>query len=109
MRWRPSDDRGMVTVEAAVAVSALLVAVWLGANGLTAVTEQMRCADAAREAARLAARGERQRGEEAAGRIVGGAQVLVDVQGDAISVVVSKRGPLGLPLSARAFAVPEPR
>ncbi|MDX8051433.1 TadE family type IV pilus minor pilin [Lentzea sp. BCCO 10_0798] len=99
----------MVTVEAAIAVSALLVAMWLGANGLTAVTEQMRCTDAAREAARLTARGERQRGEEAAGRIVANANVLIDSQGDAIKVVVSKRGPLGLPLSARAFAVPEPR
>ncbi|MFD4644152.1 TadE family type IV pilus minor pilin [Lentzea sp. NPDC058436] len=99
----------MVTVEAAIAVCALLVAVVLAANGLTAVTEQMRCADAAREAARLAARGERQRGEEAAGRIVGGANVLINEQADAIEVVVSKRGPLGLPLSARAFAVPEPR
>ena len=99
----------MVTVEAAIAVCALLVAVWLAANGLTAVTEQMRCADAAREAARLAARGERHRGEEAAGRIVGGANVVINEQGDAIEVVVSKRGPLGLPLSARAFAVPEPR
>ncbi|WP_305885183.1 TadE family type IV pilus minor pilin [Lentzea sp. HUAS12] len=99
----------MVTVEAAIAVCTLLVALGLAANGLTAVTEQMRCADAAREAARLAARGERQRGEEAAGRIVGGANVVIDEQGDAIEVVVSKRGPLGVPLSARAFAVPEPR
>ncbi|WP_439662733.1 TadE family type IV pilus minor pilin [Lentzea sp. HUAS TT2] len=99
----------MVTVEAAIAVSALLVALWLGANGLVAVTEQMRCADAAREAARLTARGERQRGEEAAGRIVSGANVLINSQVDAIEVVVSTRGPLGLPLSARAFAVPEPR
>ncbi|GHH49837.1 TadE family type IV pilus minor pilin [Lentzea cavernae] len=99
----------MVTVEAAIAVCALLVATWLAANGLTAVTEQMRCADAAREAARLAARGEQQRGEEAAGLIVGGANVVIVVQADAIEVVVSKSGPLGVPLSARAFAVPEPR
>ncbi|MGW6449000.1 TadE family type IV pilus minor pilin [Lentzea sp. NPDC055074] len=99
----------MVTVEAAIAVSALLVVMWLGANGLTAVTEQMRCTDAAREAARLTARGERQRGEEAVSRIVGAANVVIDEQGDAVEVVVSKRGPLGLPLTARAFAVPEPR
>lgn len=99
----------MVTVEAAIAVSALLVVMWLGANGLTAVTEQMRCADAAREAARLTARGERQRGEDAVRRIVGPANVVIDERGDAVEVVVGKRGPLGLPLSARAFAVPEPR
>ncbi|MET9231476.1 TadE family type IV pilus minor pilin [Lentzea sp. NPDC003310] len=99
----------MVTVEAAIAVSALLVALWLGANGLMAVTEHMRCTDAAREAARLTARGERQLGEEAARRIAVGADVVISGRGDAIEVVVSKRGPLGLPLSARAFAVPEPR
>ncbi|WP_329788173.1 TadE family type IV pilus minor pilin [Lentzea sp. DG1S-22] len=99
----------MVTVEAAIAVSALLVAMWLAANGLTAVIEQMRCTDAAREAARLAARGERQRGEAAVAEIAPGATVVIHLDPDAVEVVVSKRGPLGLPLSARAFAVPEPR
>ena len=63
----------MVTVEAAIAVCALLVVMGLAANGMTAVIEQLRCTDAAREAARLTARGERQRGEEAAGQIVPGA------------------------------------
>lgn len=99
----------MATVEAAIAVCALLVFMGLAAAGLAAVTEQMRCTDAAREAARLTARGERQRGEEAAGQIVPDANVVIHVQADAVKVVVSKRGPLGLPLSARAFAVLEPR
>ncbi|MDX8033896.1 TadE family type IV pilus minor pilin [Lentzea sp. BCCO 10_0856] len=99
----------MVTVEAAIAVCALLVVMGLAAAGLTALVEQMRCADAAREAARLAARGERQRGEESAGEVVPGATVVFQVEGDAVRVVVRKRGPLGLPLSAQAFAVLEPR
>jgi hypothetical protein len=99
----------MVTVEAAIAVCALLVVMALAAAGLTAVVEQMQCTDAAREAARLAARGERQRGEDAVGRIASGANVVFEVNGDSITVVVTKRGPLGLPLSARAFAVVEPR
>ncbi|SEQ31485.1 hypothetical protein SAMN05216188_102739 [Lentzea xinjiangensis] len=99
----------MVTVEAAIAVCALLVVMGLAAAGLTAVTEQMRCTDAAREAARLTARGERQRGEEAAGQIAPGASVVVHGQADAVRVVVTKRGPLGVPLGAEAFAVLEPR
>ena len=109
MRCRRSDDSGMVTVEAAIAVCALLVVMGLAAAGLTAVIEQMRCTDAAREAARLTARGERQRGEEAAGQIALGATVEFQVEGDAVRVVVRKKGPLGLPLSAQAFAVVEPR
>jgi Flp pilus assembly protein TadG len=99
----------MVTVEAAIAVCALLVVMALAAAGLTAVIEQMRCTDAAREAARLTARGEQQRGEEAAGQIAPGASVVIDSRGDAVSVVVRKKGPLGVPLSAEAFAVLEPR
>ena len=99
----------MVTVEAAIAVCALVVIMGLAAAGLTAVIEQMRCTDAAREAARLTARGERQRGEEAAGQIAPGASLAFQHEGDAVRVVVTKRGPLGVPLSAEAFAVLEPR
>jgi len=99
----------MATVEAAVVVCALLAFMALAAAGLTALTEQMRCADAAREAARLVARGERQRGEQAAGEIAAGASVVIHSEADAVRVVVSKRGPLGLPLTAEAFAALEPR
>ena|SRR5689334_20905080 len=99
----------MVTVEAAIAVCALLVAMSLAAGGLTAVIEQIRCTDAAREAARLTARGERQRGEAAAGEIAPGAEVVFQTEGDGVRVVVTQRGPLGLSLSARAFAAMEPR
>ncbi|MBM7857904.1 hypothetical protein JOD27_001681 [Lentzea nigeriaca] len=96
-------------MEAAIAVCALLVVMALAAAGLTAVIEQMRCTDAAREAARLTARGERQRGEEAVAQIAPGAGVAFRAEGDAVRVVVTKRGPLGVPLSAEAFAVLEPR
>ncbi len=99
----------MVTVEAAVAVCALLAFVALAVAGLTAVIEQMQCTDAAREAARLTARGEQQRGEQVVGEIAAGASVVIHGQADAVRVVVSKRGPLGLPLTAEAFAVLEPR
>ena len=96
-------------MEAAIAVCALVVFMGLAAAGLTAVIEQMRCTDAAREAARLTARGERLRGEEAAGQIAPGADLVFRQEGDAVRVIVTKRGPLGVPLSAEAFAVMEPR
>ena len=47
----PSDDSGGVTVEAAFAVAALIVVAVLGVGGLAAVSMQVRCVDAAREAA----------------------------------------------------------
>ena len=47
----------VVTVEAAFAIAALVVVLVLCVSGLTAVSMQVRCVDAAREAARLAARG----------------------------------------------------
>lgn len=99
----------MVTVEAAIAVCALLVVMGLAAAGITAVIEQLRCTDAAREAARLTARGERQRGEQVIGEIAPGATAAFRQEGDAIRVVVRQRGPLGVRLSAEAFAVVEPR
>ena len=82
----------MVTVEAAIAVCALLVVMGLAAAGLTAVIEQMRCTDAAREAARLTARGERQRGEEAAGQIALGATVEFQVEGMPCGSASARRG-----------------
>ena len=50
--------RGATTVEAAFAIAALVVVLVLCAAGLTALSMQVRCIDAAREAARLAARGD---------------------------------------------------
>ena len=48
----------MVTVEAAYALAALAVFVVLGVGALGAVTAHVRCTDAAREVARLAAAGD---------------------------------------------------
>ena len=45
-------------MEAAFAIAALVVVLILCVSGLTAVSMQVRCVDAAREAARLAARGD---------------------------------------------------
>jgi hypothetical protein len=56
----PRDGRetGMVTAELAVALPALVVVMVAALYGVALVTAQLRCADAAAVAARLAARGE---------------------------------------------------
>lgn len=53
-----ADDAGVGTVEAALGLAALLAVLVLCLAGITAVSAQVRCIDAAREAARLAARGD---------------------------------------------------
>ena len=67
IRFRPAGlarcreatrDAGMVTAEFAVALPALVLVVAASFVCITAVTDRMRCADAAGIAARLAARGE---------------------------------------------------
>ncbi|HYN71172.1 MAG TPA: TadE family type IV pilus minor pilin, partial [Nakamurella sp.] len=49
---RHSADRGSVTVEAAVALASLVVVVAACLGGIGCMIGQVRCADAAREAAR---------------------------------------------------------
>ena len=51
-------DRGVATAEVAVALPALVVLVAAGMTAVSVLTAQLRCVDAAREAARAAARGE---------------------------------------------------
>ena len=51
-------DGGFSTVEAALAIATLVVVLVLCCAGVTAISMQLRCIDAAREAARLAARGD---------------------------------------------------
>jgi Flp pilus assembly protein TadG len=106
-------DHGGVTVEAAVALGALAVVFGLVLAGVTVVIEQLRCADAAREAARLVARGEEDKAGDAVRRIgPTDAQLSVATAGDEITVRVTA-SPLagllpGVRLDARAFAVREP-
>lgn len=106
-------DEGMVTVEAAIALCALIVVVGSCLAGISAVTDQLRCTDAAREAARLVARGEKDRAGVAVERIApASAAYTVQVSGDLITVDVTAP-PLGelLPgvrVHGQAFAVAEP-
>ncbi|AKK29722.1 pilus biosynthesis protein TadE [Mycobacterium sp. EPa45] len=83
----------------------------LCASGLTAVAMQVRCIDAAREAARLAARGDEAAASVAA-RGVGpaGAALQLRRDGPFIVATVSGRSRLlpGLVITAEAVAATEP-
>ena len=59
--WRragPSDDRGMVTAEAALVLPILVLFALVGVAAVGVGQARVRCADAAREAARATARGD---------------------------------------------------
>ena len=77
--------------------------------GLTAVSMHIRCIDAAREAARLAARGDDGIG---IARTIApdGAEVRVHTEGGTVVATVTTRSPLlpGLAIAGRAVAVVEP-
>ena len=105
-----SDDAGAVTVEAALALCALTVFLVLALGALVAVAQTMRCADAARELARLAARGEPDRGRAVAARLApSGARMELVSDGDTVTALVSVQlvSPLPLTLNGRAVAALE--
>ena len=101
----------MATVEAAIALATLVVVVVCAVGAILAVGQQVRCIDAAREAARLAARGDTDRAQEVARRVApAGANVTVVVDGQAAVARVRAESAL-LPLvsfSATAVAAMEP-
>ncbi|WP_067573514.1 TadE family type IV pilus minor pilin [Nocardia acidivorans] len=100
----------MATVEAAIALAALVAVLVLCAGALLAVSAQVRCVDAAREAARLAARGEGAKAVAAGQRVAPPhATVEVRTEGELVTAVVRVRAPLlPLTLHAEAVAVREP-
>ncbi|MQY24461.1 TadE family type IV pilus minor pilin [Nocardia aurantia] len=110
-RWWGGEDRGAVTVEAAFALAALVSVLTMCLGGLLAASSQVRCVDAAREAARLVARGADDEAVVAARRVApSGAEITVHVDGDGVSATVTAHTPLlpRLTLRATAFAVREP-
>lgn len=106
-------DRGAVTVEAAIALSALIVMFGVVLAGVMTTTDQLRCTDAAREAARLVARGERSRAADAV-RTIAPHGATYGIQVDGRSVVVTVRAdPVGgllpgIAVNAEAHAELEP-
>jgi hypothetical protein len=110
---RSRSDRGTVTVEAAIALGAVVLVLAAALSAVAAVLGQLHCTDAAREAARLVARGESGRAREAVDRIAPrGARLTVLVSGDTAQVEVAADPPggflPGIHLRADAYAVLEP-
>lgn len=95
-----------MTVEAALALTAVVAAVVLCLGALLAASAQVRCVDAAREAARLAARGDHGNAVPAARRIAPpSADITLRTEGTRAVAVVSARTPLLPLLTLRAEAV----
>lgn len=112
MPSRFGHERGSVTVETAIALCAMVVMLALGLSAVGAVVAGLRSIDAAAEIARLVARGDRARGEEALRQLgPDGADLSIKVDGDEVDVTVTA-GPvpllLGLRPSGTARAVLEP-
>lgn len=100
-------DRGSVTVEAALVLAVLMVVVASCLAGIGCVIAQLRCADAAREAARLTGRGDRHAAASAVVAIApDGAVLSLQVSGDLVTATVSVGAVTGLlpGVSVRASA-----
>jgi hypothetical protein len=98
-------------VEAALAVAALVAVVMLCVGGLAAISAQVRCLDAAREAARLTARGADQSVAFAVHNIAPrGAVVRIRRDGEFVVATVAVDAALlpWITVSADAVAVAEP-
>lgn len=97
-------------METAFAILALVTIMVICMAGLGAVSTQVRCVDAAREAARLAARGDPD-GAERAARTVGPQNAVLRVRRNDGYVIatVTARSPLllGMSVSAQATAIAE--
>jgi len=97
-------------VEAAFAIAALVVVLILCVSGLTAVSMQVRCVDAAREAARLAARGDDGSASGAAQGIApDGAAVQLRRDGEFVVARVTAKSPMlpGITIAAEVVAAAE--
>jgi hypothetical protein len=110
-RRPPPADRGAVTVEAALALCSLAVFLAVAVGAIATVAGSVRCIDAARELARLAARGEPERGRVVAAELApAGARIELVVRGDEVVAEVSAPAapPLPMRVGGRAVAALEP-
>ena len=107
----PDRDRGSVTVEAALALCSLAVFLALSVGAIAMAAASVRCIDAARELARLAARGEPGRGHAVAAQLAPtGARIAVTHEGDLVIADVSAAvlRPLPVRIGGHAVAAVEP-
>jgi hypothetical protein len=106
----PAPDAGMVTAELAVGLPAVVLVLGAALGAIGTVTMQLRCADAAEVAARLAARGEPAVVVVAAARAAApaGADIRIEPAGRTVTVVVSARPRLpGLGIALPAGTIRE--
>lgn len=100
-------DRGSATAELAASLPVLVLLLMFGLTAVNAVTQRMRCLDAARDVALAVARGEAPPG------VPEGASVQVSRDGDQVVAVVTARVSLpggrlpDLTVTARATAAAE--
>ncbi len=95
----------MVTVEAAIAISALVTVVVLAVYGIVGVAMHLRSIDAAREAARIAAQGDSTRATAIARSVAPrGAAISIRTEGEVVRVRVRASAPV-LPIDVGADAV----
>ncbi|RVW01003.1 TadE family type IV pilus minor pilin [Rhodococcus spongiicola] len=110
-RPRAGNDDGSTTVEAAIAIASIVTVVALCVGAIAAAAAQVRCIDAAREAARLAARGDRADAIVVAERVAP-RDSDIEVRQDGAFVVVTVRATVPLlplvRLSAETVAAREP-
>lgn len=96
---RPDPDRGMVTAELAATIPTLIFVLLIAINAVLIGINQVRCVDAARVAARAAARGDTPAAVQEVGARAGppGSTVSVAGGGEAVTVTVSAPvpGPFG--------------
>lgn len=110
---RATTDRGAATAELAAGLPVVVLLLLFGLSAVGAVTTRLQCVDAAREAARVAARG----GDGvAAGRAAAPADAEVSLVAGDDTVVATVRSPVpmlgvrlpGLTVNATAVAAREP-
>ncbi len=107
------NDSGAVTVEAAISICALVTVLGLVLAGFSMVIDQLRCADAARAAARQLARGDNSLAEEAVRMLAPRkARMVVRHEPGGVTVTVIADAVAGLlpmvELRAEAYAAMEP-
>lgn len=98
-------------MEAALGIAALVVVLLLCLAGVTALSMQVRCIDAAREAARLASRGDQRSAVAAARRLApAGARVDLRRDGDFLVATVVAHSKLlpTIDIAANAVSAAEP-
>jgi Flp pilus assembly protein TadG len=108
-------DRGMVTAELAACLPVLVLILAVALTAVSAVGARVRVQDAAREAARAAARGDPAAARQLAAQAAPGSAVTITSNAtDVVAVVRGRVHPLGgwlppLVVTERAVAAVEPR